>query len=813
MTVGTTTSSITHLGNASTTVWTFPFIGVTGDDLEVIYVDTDGNSSTLNPVLYTVSITTTAVGDLWGIGGSVTYPLSGSPIATSTSITINRIVPYIQDVSIRNQGAFYPQAIEQGLDVLELQIQQLDTLVGHAIQTPVTDINPTVILPTADARANTYFAFDSFGNPTMLSATPPTIPIYTAQTVATIAALKAIGLSGLSNNNLYYVRGYYQNGDGGQGFFRLTTVSPGADNGGTIIHSNTTGYYYVRDTKNQPYSVRWFGALGDGVTDDTTAITNCITACVAVSLANGGYSVLFPPGVYAVTQISLTTNGITVEMVGAQLLGIASSAKKSILDLRSGQSFFKNLIINGNFNLNYECAVQWYNNNTNVYFVARNQFDGLYICCAKIALCVGALPSQADPIPAAGTVQAQGVATDADISESSIRGLITSDCPKPIYLRQPNGKLTLTEPILSAEVTDWPGSYPTPADACTIAVANAGSELTVTGGEVINSAVTAGALIQTLGTVNIIGSIVETCAKSYIAGAAILRMSHILDFGLNYTGTLFEVDSAATGELSISHSRIVRDYDRATSSDGVILKSIDGFGGSYKTNFSFNVDFDDVEFRDQPFTAVTTYQPMVLGCFSRMRNCVRTSYNSGGTRTLYQKLDDSGPNLLTGVVDVSADQITAFGVNGAATSQGWTFTVTGSPSWGKVTTSLPTPEGVTIDAVLELNAGGGEVVEGKSAVFAIQPQKWITVKGILKTGSSGANLAMIAYWFKNDGSTAASTASSNILLAPETQFATTYSPFTAIIQPPKDAVKMQLSLKADGAPTFYFGNPEVHQAP
>src|SRR6267142_539226 len=124
MTISTITSSVVNLGNGATTVFSFPFVGVNSADIQVIYVDTLGVSTILLPSQYTLFINPPGVGSLWGVGGTVTYPLSGPAIASGTTLTVNRIVPYTQSISISNQGAFYPQAVEQGLDLLELQIQQ-----------------------------------------------------------------------------------------------------------------------------------------------------------------------------------------------------------------------------------------------------------------------------------------------------------------------------------------------------------------------------------------------------------------------------------------------------------------------------------------------------------------------------------------------------------------------------------------------------------------------------------------------------------------------------------------------------------------
>jgi len=129
---------MTYPGNGATTVFSFPFVGVSQDDLEVTYTDATGATSILPASVYTVALNAVPVGGLWGIGGTVTYPNSGAPpvpIAVGTSLTITRILPYEQTVSISNQGAFYPRAVEQGLDLLELQLQQVEADAQQAITT------------------------------------------------------------------------------------------------------------------------------------------------------------------------------------------------------------------------------------------------------------------------------------------------------------------------------------------------------------------------------------------------------------------------------------------------------------------------------------------------------------------------------------------------------------------------------------------------------------------------------------------------------------------------------------------------------
>lgn len=163
MTISTTTSSVTYQGNGATTVFTFPFVADSSSDVDVYYTDSSGSINLLSPSVYTLTINAVPVGGLWGIGGSATYPIIGAPILAGTSLSIVRSVPYTQDVSISNQGAFYPQVVEQGLDVLELQIQQIVNEKDLAIRVPVTDPTAQTILPAAAGRVSQLIGFDGTG--------------------------------------------------------------------------------------------------------------------------------------------------------------------------------------------------------------------------------------------------------------------------------------------------------------------------------------------------------------------------------------------------------------------------------------------------------------------------------------------------------------------------------------------------------------------------------------------------------------------------------------------------------------------------
>lgn len=138
-----------------------------------------------------------------------------------------------------------------------------------------------------------------------------------APNVATIADLKALTPPS-SGSPLVYVRSYSTDGDGGDGHFRWDATSTATDNGGTIIAPNAGGTGRWKRQFSGVVNVRWFGAVGDGVTDDTAAIQ------AAINLGAG--QVFIPPSSnstnYIITQLELP--------LGVKLFGISPGGPNNL---------------------------------------------------------------------------------------------------------------------------------------------------------------------------------------------------------------------------------------------------------------------------------------------------------------------------------------------------------------------------------------------------------------------------------------------------------------------------------------------------
>src|SRR5262249_44846829 len=90
-------------------------------------------------------------------------------------------------------------------------------------------------------------------------------------------------------------------GDGGDGMFRWDAAG-GTDDGGTIIVPGGSGIGSSGPCWRRLYSgainVRWFGAQGDKVTDDTFALQQAMN--FLMNTASGG-KLYIPAGVYKIT--------------------------------------------------------------------------------------------------------------------------------------------------------------------------------------------------------------------------------------------------------------------------------------------------------------------------------------------------------------------------------------------------------------------------------------------------------------------------------------------------------------------------------
>lgn len=129
----------------------------------------------------------------------------------------------------------------------------------------------------------------------------------------TIATLSALSTAGLSTGYTMFVGGFAAVGDQGGGYFYYDSASVANDNGGTIVLPASGIGRWLR-IYSGAINIKWFGAVGNGVANDTQAIQDAIDASCPVFAAsnNTGGSVYVPSGDYLVTSTINLTNSRTV---------------------------------------------------------------------------------------------------------------------------------------------------------------------------------------------------------------------------------------------------------------------------------------------------------------------------------------------------------------------------------------------------------------------------------------------------------------------------------------------------------------------
>ncbi|KCZ47782.1 hypothetical protein [Hyphomonas sp. CY54-11-8] len=141
------------------------------------------------------------------------------------------------------------------------------------------------------------------------------------RTVATYSALKAI--TGQQSGDEVAVLGRTTAGDGGNGHFRWAT----GDQSTNVTNDASSGIYvppdsdtdgssgcWVRQTDgSRRFNGLWFGAVGDGATDNATVMNNMVAFIDAFSVDGG--ELYFPAGTYQIAS------EVTLDVIGFRLTG------------------------------------------------------------------------------------------------------------------------------------------------------------------------------------------------------------------------------------------------------------------------------------------------------------------------------------------------------------------------------------------------------------------------------------------------------------------------------------------------------------
>lgn len=133
-------------GNDAATSFSFDFKIFADSDLRVVLRDalTAEYLLTLD-VDYSVSMNPDQNADP---GGTITYPLSGPPLATGERLTVTTDLELSQQTVFTNLGKFFPATVEDTFDRLTMLLRQIQAESVRAIRVPVSLSDVLTDLPT-----------------------------------------------------------------------------------------------------------------------------------------------------------------------------------------------------------------------------------------------------------------------------------------------------------------------------------------------------------------------------------------------------------------------------------------------------------------------------------------------------------------------------------------------------------------------------------------------------------------------------------------------------------------------------------------
>lgn len=391
-------------GNGSASAFPFYFKVFQASDLYVVKLTVaTGVESTLTLTTdYTVSLNADQNSNP---GGTVT--LVAGALASGYTLTITSSIADLQPTDITNQGGFYPEVIEDALDRATIQIQQLQEQVDRSMKLPLSvpaSVNPEMPQPVAgnlvvwNETATGLENIDKGTLATVISYGTAKADIFSGDGVTTVFILSAnpgaLANLDVSIGGVQQRPGIDYTWTGGTSFITFTSaptagtnnvlvrymqgLAQGMSDAGSVEYSdsgtygtNTVGYRLkqlfssigasfvqfmqsgtgavartVQSKLRDVVSVKDFGAVGDGVTDDTAALSAAFNYAIPLALPvmlEGTYRITGPIQPYA----TRASGGLHIVCKGNVTITVDSAATGFSDILYFGTTAYNNATITG----------------------------------------------------------------------------------------------------------------------------------------------------------------------------------------------------------------------------------------------------------------------------------------------------------------------------------------------------------------------------------------------------------------------------------------------------------------------------------
>jgi hypothetical protein len=296
------TSRIQYNGNNSTTSsYAIPFVFFENAHIKCVVTNSAGVDTTL-----ALGSTFNVTGAANPNGGSLT---TTAAVPTSSKVTIFREVPATQTTSYQEGGDFPAASHERALDKLTMIAQQTKRLADRALKVPETQNNPNDL-----PNPGTGNRLLGSNNGTLTWEENRQLPQYPAT-----AGTNALVTSG---------------GGSAPSWQTIPSIATGP-----ITATGSTTPRFVADRFADMLNVKDFGAVGNGVTDDSDAIRAAVQYAV-----NNGKPLYFPRATYLFAKTTANQSNIASGSgLGISVTNSATDAPK-FLFLIGDNAIIKNTV-------------------------------------------------------------------------------------------------------------------------------------------------------------------------------------------------------------------------------------------------------------------------------------------------------------------------------------------------------------------------------------------------------------------------------------------------------------------------------------
>ena len=179
-------------GDGASTIFAFSFKVFSASDLYVVKAATATSAETVLTLTtdYTVSLNADQNNSP---GGTV---LLNSALGVGYTLTLASRISYTQNLTLTNQGAFYPAVINSALDRLTILTQQLNEQVQRCVRLPISSPDGSQVPTAQQMRADVQTTYDNVAEAQSAKTAAETARDQAAQTLANSDLANRIGTSG-----------------------------------------------------------------------------------------------------------------------------------------------------------------------------------------------------------------------------------------------------------------------------------------------------------------------------------------------------------------------------------------------------------------------------------------------------------------------------------------------------------------------------------------------------------------------------------------------------------------------------------------